>query len=192
MTLDSKLPTSTMLYNTKQLYTPALEIYEFNERALLIDTETIGAGAGVEIIEIAIGDTAGNLVYDSLVQPVFNRLPPPSKHKRFDKSELANAPYWTDIWTDIAALIDGKLLVAYNASFDRRALAATCSRYRQTSQERGWRCAMQLIKKATNMKRSLTLNEACACYGLSGGTHRAGADVQATWRLLNAVATCAS
>jgi len=176
-----------MLYNIKQLYTPALEAYEFNERALIVDTETIGAGAGIEIIEIAIADTAGNVVYDSLVQPVFNRLPPPSKHKRFDKAELASAPQWTEVWPEIQALIDGKLLIAYNASFDRRALAATCSRYRQVSTERGWRCAMHLIKKATGAKRALTLDEACARYGLCGGTHRALADVLATWRLLKAV-----
>ncbi len=181
-----------MLYNTKQLYTPALEAYEFNERALIIDTETIGAGAGIEVIEIALADTAGNIVYDTLVQPVFNALPPPSKHRRFDKAELANAPHWTDIWPEIQALIDGKLLVAYNASFDRRALAATCSRYRQTSAERGWRCAMQLIKKTIGTKKSLTLDDACARYGLCGGTHRAAADVLATWRLLKAVTAAAT
>ncbi|MFN2455466.1 MAG: 3'-5' exonuclease [Pyrinomonadaceae bacterium] len=178
-----------MLYNTKQFYTPALEAYELNERALLIDTETIGAGAGIEIIEIAFGDAAGNIIYESLVQPVFNQLPPPSKHKRFDKMLLMQAPCWTEIWPEISALIENRLLVAYNASFDRRALAATCSRYRQVSQERGWRCAMQLIKKETGMKRSLPLSEACAAYGLTGGNHRAGADVQATWRLLKAATT---
>jgi hypothetical protein len=59
-----------MLYNTKQLYTPALEAYEFNERALIVDTETIGAGAGIEIIEIALADAAGNVLFDTLVQPV--------------------------------------------------------------------------------------------------------------------------
>ncbi|MEA2176493.1 MAG: hypothetical protein QOD00_4085, partial [Blastocatellia bacterium] len=45
-----------MHYNIKQLYTPALEIHELNERALVIDTETIGAGPTIEIIEIAMAD----------------------------------------------------------------------------------------------------------------------------------------
>src|SRR5215210_9371024 len=117
-----------MHFNTKQLYTPALEIYELNERALIIDTETVGAGPTVEIIEIALGDTNGQIIYETLVQPVFNALPPPSKHLRFDTAELRSAPQWTDIWPAVSSLIQGRLLVAYNAAFDRRAPAATSSR----------------------------------------------------------------
>lgn len=45
-----------MHYNLKQFYIPTLEPHELNERALIIDTETIGSGPIVEIIEIAIGD----------------------------------------------------------------------------------------------------------------------------------------
>jgi len=39
-----------MLYNARQSYTPALEPYEFNDRALIVDTETVGAGPAVEIV----------------------------------------------------------------------------------------------------------------------------------------------
>lgn len=176
-----------MHFNLKQSYTPALETYELSERALVIDTETIGTGPTIEVIEIAIGDVAGNILYESLVQPVFNRLPPRSKHMRFDREEFAGAPYWVDIWPALAALIDRKLLVAYNASFDRRALMAMLSRHAQTSSERGWRCAMQAVKQRLGTKRSLTLTEACAHFGLEGGNHRATRDVQATCRLLQAL-----
>ena len=177
-----------MHYNIKQLYTPALEIHELNERALIIDTETIGAGPTIEIIEIALADSTGRLIYESLVQPVFNQLPPLSKHQRFERDLLAAAPVWTDIWPDLASIMRGKLLIAYNAAFDRRALAATRSRYQQEATERGWRCAMQLVKQTTGAKRSLTLEQACACYGLAGGNHRAARDVQATCDLLKALA----
>lgn len=178
-----------MHFNTKQLYTPALELYELNERTLIIDTETIGAGPTIEVIEIALGDTHGRIVYETLVQPVFNPLPPPSKHHRFVKAELLNAPHWTDIWPELSALVEGRLLVAYNAAFDRRALAATCSRYHHATRERGWRCAMQLTKRMTGTKRSLTLEDACAQFGLPGGNHRAARDVQATSELLKALSS---
>jgi DNA polymerase III subunit epsilon len=177
-----------MHFNTKQLYTPALEIYELTERALIIDTETVGAGPTIEIIEVALGDHEGRIVYETLAQPVFNALPPPSKHHRFDKAELRNAPQWTDIWPTLSTLIENRLLVAYNAAFDRRALAATCSRYHHVTRERGWRCAMQLTKKVTGAKRSPTLEDACAHFGLAGGNHRAARDVQATYELLRALA----
>jgi len=176
-----------MLYNSKLLYTPALEPYELNDRALLIDTETVGAGPSVEIIEIALGDASGRIVFESLVRPVFNTLPPPSRHQRFDAADFAAAPEWPAVWPQVSELIDGKLLVAYNAAFDRRALAATCARYRLTTPERGWRCAMQLVKRRAGAKRSVTLEDACARYGVEGGCHRAARDVEATGRLLKAL-----
>ncbi|HEX8853550.1 MAG TPA: 3'-5' exonuclease [Pyrinomonadaceae bacterium] len=176
-----------MFYNTRQSYTPALTPDEFNARALIIDTETVGAGATVEIIEVALGDDRGRIVYRSLVRPVFNALPPASKHRRFDRAELLAAPDWTQVWAEMSPLVAGKLLVAYNAAFDRRALAATLSRYRQSSAERGWRCALQLVKQRVGSKKNLTLEAACAHFGLEGGTHRAADDVLATYRLLRAL-----
>ncbi len=176
-----------MLYNTKQFYTPPLEPFEFNGRALIIDTETVGSGGLVEIIEIALGDTDGNILYQSLVQPVFNPLPPPSKHKRFDSAEWAGAPEWVEVWPHISALIENKLLIAYNAAFDRRALAATCARYRQRSTERGWRCAIPIVKRSLGTRKSVSLAKACTYYGLEAGTHRAERDVQATYHLLRCV-----
>ena len=176
-----------MYFNTKQLYTPALAIYEFNERSLIVDTETVGVGSTVEIVEIAFGDASGEIVFQSLVRPVFNSSPRASSPSRFDKAELMRAPYWTDIWPQVSELVNNRLLIAYNAAFDRRALAAACARHQHQTEERGWRCAMQLVKQVAGVKKSLPLAEACALYGLPGGTHRAAADVQATYHLLNAL-----
>ncbi|MBD0369751.1 MAG: 3'-5' exonuclease [Pyrinomonadaceae bacterium] len=183
----SQIVPRLMYFNTKQLYTPALAIYEFNERSLIVDTETVGAGGTTEIIEIAFGDAKGEIVFQSLVRPVFNtrtRLP---KESRFEREELEAAPYWTDIWPQVRELVRNRLLIAYNAGFDRRALAASCSRHNHQTEERGWRCAMQLVKQVAGVKKSLPLAEACALYGLPGGTHRAAADVRATYNLLNAL-----
>lgn len=182
-----------MLYNVRQSYTPPLEPYEFNSRALIIDTETVGSGAEVEIVELALCDSEGQLIFDTLVRPIYNALPRSSKEQRFERSEFASAPYWTDVWPGLSALIDNKLLIAYNAAFDRRALAAMCARHRQTSAERGWRCAMQLAKRVCGVKKSLTLSEACARHGLEGGNHRAARDVLATYALLQRLlAACAN
>lgn len=173
-----------MLYNARQPYTPALEPYEFNERSLIIDTETVGSGPSVEVVELALGDWRGRIVYHSLVRPLFNGPPRPSKGQRFDRAEFASAPEWAEVWAGVAPLVDNALLIAYNAAFDRRALAAMRERHRQEANERGWRCAMQLAKQHAGTRRNLTLSEACARYGLEGGTHRADADVLATYRLL--------
>ena len=173
-----------MYYDKKQLYTPTLEPYEFNERALIVDTETVGAGPLIEVIEVALCDVNGEIVFDSLAQPVYNPLPKPSAHHRFDRSEFQRAPLWAEVWRDLEPIIAGRLLIAYNATFDRRALAATCSRYQQTTTEWAWRDAMQFVKQKLGAKKSLSLAEACAAYGLPAGTHRAADDVRATYALL--------
>lgn len=173
-----------MLYNVRQSYTLPLEPYEFNPRSLVIDTETVGSGAEVEIVEVAVCDFDGRLVFDTLVRPLYNALPRSSKEQRFERAEFDEAPYWTDVWPTLSALVDNKLLIAYNAAFDRRAVAATCARHRQRPTEGGWRCAMQLAKRVCGTKKSLTLSEACARHGLEGGNHRAARDVVATYRLL--------
>lgn len=176
-----------MLYNTRQSYTPPLEAHEFNPRSLLIDTETVGTGPAIEVVEIALCDYEGKVVFDSLVRPAYNSPPRPSKEQRFDRAEFASAPEWADVWPDVARLIDNKLLIAYNAAFDRRTLAAMCSRHRRQSTERGWRCAMQFVKRAVGSKKNLMLGEACSRYGVEGGNHRAACDVLATHRLLCSV-----
>lgn len=176
-----------MLYNSRQPYTPALELYEFNERSLIIDTETVGAGAEVEVVEVALGDCAGRLVYHSLVRPVYNKLPRSTKEQRFDLAEFERAPYWEEVWASLAPLVENRLLIAYNAAFDCRALAAMRARHRQAPTERGWRCAMQLLKRVAGTKKNPTLAEACALYGLEAGNHRADRDVLATCRLLRSL-----
>ena len=173
-----------VLYNTRQSYTPALDPFEFNERSLIIDTETVGAGPSVEVVEIALGDCRGRIVYHTLVRPLYNRLPRSTRAQRFTRDEFEGAPEWTAVWAAVAPLFDNRQLIAYNAAFDRRALAAMRVRHHQESTERGWRCAMQLAKASLGTKKNLTLTEACAHYGLEGGTHRADADVLATYRLL--------
>ena len=176
-----------MLYNARQSYTPALDPCEFNERSLIIDTETVGAGPEVEVVELALGDCEGRIVYHTLVRPLYNRLPRATRAtdaQRFARDEFDAAPEWAEVWAAVAPLLDNRLLIAYNAAFDRRALAAMRERNRQESNERGWRCAMQLAKARVGTKKNLTLTEACAHYGLQGGTHRADADVLATYRLL--------
>jgi hypothetical protein len=48
---------------------------------------------------------------------------------------------------------------------------------------------MQMVKHAAGMKKNLMLSEACVCYGLEGGNHRAARDVLATHRLLRCLVT---
>src|ERR1051325_5839895 len=91
---DSPSPAAAqheVLYNARQSYTPALDPCEFNERALIIDTETVGAGPSVEVVEVAVGDCEGRIVYHTLVRPLYNRLPRATRAQRFRPEEFEGA-----------------------------------------------------------------------------------------------------
>ena len=66
------------------------------------------------------------------------------------------------------------------------------TRHHNDAPERGWRCAMRLTQRIVGIKKSLTLTEACARFGVAGGTHRAAEDVRATYRLLRTITSMAA
>jgi hypothetical protein len=81
-----------MFYNAKQTY-PAARTLRTIRAALVVDAETVEAGPTAEVIEIALGDAEGRILFESLVRPAFNRLPP-SMHHRFERGEFASATDW--------------------------------------------------------------------------------------------------
>ncbi len=159
-----------MLYNVRQSYTPALEAHEFNPHALIIDTETVGTGSSIEVVEVALCDFEGRVLLDSLVRPVYNPPPRSTPAQRFDSAEFDAAPDWTDVWPALAALADNKLLVAYNAAFDRRALAATCARNRLPADRR----ARLALRHAARQARPRREEEPPALRGVRALRPRSG------------------
>ena len=91
-------------------------------------------------------------------------------------------------------LLTGRLVLAYNADFDRRMLCQTCDRYGLTVIEAEWECAMELYAAARNRWSRkygfvwCKLGEACWGEGVQmDGVHEAVADARATRMLVMAV-----
>lgn len=165
-------------------YTPALHRGEINERALVIDTETTGRSVTSEVIEVAICRIDGEMVFESLVRPSASVPRAAARIHHLSAEQLTGAPTWDQVWESLAKIIDGRLLVAYNAQFDRRMIELMVARYRLTSPALRWRCAMQYAKQRSRWRKALSLGEACQYYNLTPGTHRAGSDARATAALL--------
>ena len=91
------------------------------------------------------------------------------------------------MWQRLEPLVTGRVLIAYNAGFDRRMVELECARYRFATPQVRWRCAMQFIKEQAGWRRAPTLTEACQQFGITPGTHRAASDAQATAALLRQV-----
>lgn len=99
-------------------------------RPVYLDTETTGTGPQAEVIEIAVVNDDGAVLYDSLVRPRGAIHPDAARVHGITPAQLAGAPTWPEAWEIVAPLIAGRWIGAYNAEFDLRML--------QQSHQRSW------------------------------------------------------
>ncbi|MCY4104687.1 MAG: exonuclease domain-containing protein [bacterium] len=93
------------------------------ERFAVLDTETTGFARSDRIVEIALLTVvAGEVVdeFDTLVQP--GRDPGPVHVHGITPAMLQAAPRFADLARDIAARLNGSVIVAHNIHFDLRML----------------------------------------------------------------------
>ncbi|MFI6513286.1 exonuclease domain-containing protein [Streptosporangium sp. NPDC050855] len=146
--------------------------------AVVLDTETTGLH-GV-IVEICVLDACnGRVLLDTLVRPEGVGVEPGARavHGITD-AELADAPTWQQVLPDLLAAIGDRRILAYNADFDRRAVAATHANAGLDPAvlpggDR-WECLMEALSTWYRIGRWLPLD----------GGHRARADALAALNVL--------
>lgn len=92
---------------------------------LVLDTETTGLDDRAEIVEIALIDTAGNPLLDTLVKP---RAPIPDDATAIHgitAAHVEHAPDWRDVQPQLLDLIAGRPVAIYNAVYDVRLIHQT-------------------------------------------------------------------
>ncbi|MBN2043702.1 MAG: 3'-5' exonuclease [Anaerolineales bacterium] len=93
---------------------------------IYIDTETTGFEDFDTLVEIAILNTDGSLLYQSLVKPN-NSIPlGASRIHGITDATVAFAPNWKQVWPAVAAICKGRVAGFYNAEFDLRLLRQSC------------------------------------------------------------------
>ncbi|MFE6309333.1 3'-5' exonuclease [Nocardiopsis sp. NPDC057823] len=151
--------------------------------ALVLDVETTGLGSQAVVVEIAaIAADTGAVLLDTLVRP--GGVPVEAGAQRvhgITPDELAGAPAWAEVWSRLSEIADGRLLVAYNADFDRRLIAQTCRRHGIQRPRWEWACAMAWRGAAARTSRP----------GPLGGAHRALGDARAARDVVRTVADTA-
>lgn len=97
------------------------------DNCLILDTETTGLGENDEIVEIAIIDTTGKPLINTLVKPS-KPIPTEATAIHGITNEMVmDAPQWKDIFPSVDALISGRTVVIYNSQYDVRLLYQTNS-----------------------------------------------------------------
>ena len=168
---------------------------------LIVDTETTGTGVEAEIVDIAIVDTTGKVVYAALVLPEGCIPSAASAVHGLTRSRLVamGARPWVEhhAWVEWA-MRDASVLLAYNLAFDVRMLKQIAKRHGMAPHlpaER--RCLMLDYAEHRGIShkwreggyRWHKLDAAAAHEGVQGvQSHRALGDAQRALALMRAVA----
>lgn len=157
--------------------------------AVILDTETTGLDSGDVIIEVSVIDVTGNVLLDTLVQPLKPIPPAASNIHGITDDMCAAAPAWTGIIDWLRQLLQGaSRVVIYNASYDESMIYQTCS---------AAGCGREWVE---GIKFECAMEQYAAYYGewsehhgnfrwqrLNGG-HRALGDCRATLELIRGMA----
>ena len=162
-----------------------------NEKALFLDTETTGLDNRAEVVEIAIADSKGRPVFESLVKPTVPITPRLTDIHGISNAMVADAPSWAEIHADVNEIMCGKTVIAYNSNFDARIIEQTVGLHSLPGIFCYWECAMQMYQNHTGFYKWVKLVDAAEQCGVSpnGQTHRAMTDVMMTWEIVQKIAS---
>lgn len=156
-------------------------------RTLYLDTETTGLGSSAEIVDVAIVDSAGRVLLDTLVKPN-RRIPADATGIHgITNSMVTAAPSWPEVAPRLGHLLaHASSVVIYNADFDARIMDQCNAFSRLPGYRANWQCAMQQYAAYAGQRhqryggyRWHKLTDAAAAFGHREAVqHRALADTR--------------
>lgn len=147
-----------------------------HSRAVIVDVETTDLTG--RICEIAIFDTSGRPLLDTLVNPQVPISAEASAVHGITDADVADAPTWQQVAPAVLRAITGRTVIAYNAPFDQGIIRSELRRagHDPRPAEGSWWCLMRA--RATIENRPWQ--------ALQGG-HRAAGDCRAALAVLKSV-----
>ena len=92
---------------------------------VFLDTETTGLDDAAQIVEIAIVDGAGKVLFESYCRPTVPVDSGAQAVHGIGPKVLAAAPGWPEIADQVRQVLTGRTVVIFNADFDFRILEQT-------------------------------------------------------------------
>jgi DNA polymerase III epsilon subunit-like protein len=149
---------------------------------VFLDTETTGLDEDAELVEIAILDSKGIPIVDTLLRPETQQEWPDAQAVHgISPDDVADAPTLDEVADEIRKAVAGKTVVIYNADFDAGFLGDLLSGAEKVE------CAMNAWSRDQGLYKWEKLNVAASICGhkWTGKSHRAAADAAAcrtVWR----------
>lgn len=155
---------------------------------LVIDVETTGLGLQAEVVEAAIIGSRGDVLLDTMVRPHTPPEPQASRVHGLDVKALRDQPRFGQIYGRLMELLTRRIVVAYNAEFDRHVLAHTCRTAGLPRIECTWECAMLRYEQWRGFRASLATVCEVESIVAAGPRHRALPDARLVWNLIRRMA----
>lgn len=166
----------------------------------ILDTETTGLGPTAEICQVAILDSSGNPLLDTLVHPTVPIEPDASDIHGISNLDIVNAPSFDSLLIPLLRAVGTKDLVIYNCEYDTRLIKQSLRPYGvqlafPTSDRRGCRiftnggslhCAM--LQYSAWVGEWNHRHQDYRWQKLPGGDHTAMGDCRATLAIIRQMA----
>lgn len=160
---------------------------------VVLDTETTGLSG--EIIDLAILNHEGEVIFDALLKPTVNIPREATRIHGITDEDVEDALSFAALWPSIQKMLLGKRIITYNAQFDRNTFIFTAKRQRVELHDMEWECLMKAYARYRNEPNQYgspkwhTLHEACTQQGIEIiQAHRALGDAWAAYELLKRIA----
>ena len=157
---------------------------------LILDTETTGTGASDEVLELGIIDMEKRTVYHSLFKPSCSIGDGAVAVHGITMREVEDAPRFSEEWSKIKEILNGKQVLIYNGDFDLRMLNQTARIHRcgEVLNKKAVHCVMRGYARHRGYGRWVKLEQALRNEGISViQSHRAIGDCLMTWALIKKV-----
>lgn len=157
---------------------------------VILDSETTGLHGDAEIVQIAIIDSAGRVLLDTLVRPTRPIPMDAAAIHHITDVMVAGAPTFADIAPQLRELLSGETVIIYNSAFDVRMMeqsAQACGLTYEIPIFAGeYKCAMeeysQWVGDWSDWHQSYRWKK------LPGGDHSALGDARATLAVIKRMA----
>ncbi len=160
---------------------------------VVLDTETTGRPG--EIIDLAIINHEGEVIFDSLLKPTVSIPAEATEIHGITDHDVQYSPSFAKLWPSLQKCLLGKRIITYNAQFDRNAFIFTSKRHHVELHDMEWQCLMKAYAQYKNEPNQYgspkwyKLNEACLQQGFEIiQSHRALGDAWAAYELMKRVA----
>jgi len=156
---------------------------------VILDTETTGLGNNAEVIQIGVIDSRGNVLMDNvLVKPTIPIPADATAIHHITNEMVQDAPSFLDVMPQLREVVEGKLLVIYNAQYDMRLLVQSGKAhgaYLEIGIE-GFTCVM--LQYAEWFGDWNDYHKSFRWQKLQGGDHSALGDCRATLEVIKKMA----